>query len=85
MFPIKLLETEWVNPEAVLHVDFIPKNQSASQAAVFNLSFQNTDFYPLQYRGADAEEAFDNWKEAYAREASAPCCNRGSNDQKKNS
>jgi hypothetical protein len=79
MFPIKLLETEYVNPDAVQYVQLIPKGQGASDAAVFRLFYRNTEFLPLEYRGAEAEEAFENWKTAYAREVSTSCCDRGTN------
>ena len=69
MFPIKLTDNEYVNPEAILHDEFSPGSN-----AVFTLIFQNTEFDPLQFRGAVAEEAFANWKAAYAERAQAESC-----------
>ena len=58
MFPINLTETEYVNPEALLHLQFMPKRQTAYNTAVLLPIFQSTAFLLLEYRRADAEEAF---------------------------
>jgi len=70
MFPIKITENEYVNPDAVLFALFTPNGASSSDPAVFVLVFEDPEVLDRVYKGPEAEEAFENWKRAYARQTS---------------
>jgi hypothetical protein len=65
MFPIKLTEHHYINPDAVLYAEFRPGDAEGDDAG-FAVVLRNNDYNPLWFRGPQAEEAFSNWKAAYA-------------------
>jgi hypothetical protein len=65
MIPIRLTENRWVNPSAVAEVEFRPKD-TCGPDALFFLLYISSDLNYIRLKGAEAEEAFDNWTAAVA-------------------
>ena len=66
MIPIKLTDNHYLNPSAVLHVEFTPKGKIGPDAYFYAL-YGTSDDYALRLTGAEAVEAFQNWTAAVAR------------------
>jgi hypothetical protein len=64
MFPIKLNDHLYVNPDAIVLFEFTPNTNS--DKAFLTLIFENTELSHLYLRGDEAVEAFANWKAAHA-------------------
>jgi hypothetical protein len=65
MIPIKLTDNHYLNPSAVLHVEFTPKGKIGPDAHFYAL-YGTSDDFGLRLTGAEAEEAFRNWTDAVA-------------------
>jgi hypothetical protein len=63
MFPIKMTEHLYINPDALLLVELAP-NKEANDAFL-TIIFENSELSHLYLRGAKAEEAFANWQAAH--------------------
>jgi len=70
MIPIRLTDNHYINPSAVLHVEFTPKGKIGPDAHFYALYGTNDDF-GLRLTGAEAEEAFRNWTDAVALQHTA--------------
>lgn len=73
MFPIKLTEYRYVNPEAVLQTHFWPEGDNRCNKPLFIVVFENTDFSPEYVWGDEALEAFENWRLAYVSHNQMVC------------
>jgi|GEM_PF-2761133 len=63
MFPTKLTDHLYVNPDAIVLIDFTP-NENGDDAFI-TVIFENPDLSHLYLRGAKAVEAFGNWQAAH--------------------
>ena len=61
MFPVKLTENRYLNPEAAADIEFTPKGVLCEDA-FFTVLFLNNQLLPIQLKGSEADEAFANWK-----------------------
>lgn len=64
MFPIKLNENRYLNPEAAADIEYTPTGVF-SDHSFFTVLFLNSQLQPLHLKGDVAEEAFANWKTAH--------------------
>jgi hypothetical protein len=63
MFPIKLTEYLYINPDALLLVELAPKTEAND--AFLTVIFENPELSHLYLRGPKALEAFVNWQAAH--------------------
>lgn len=60
MFPIKLTESHYINPEAIDQLSIRPKTDERS--ADLCIVFSDENQVPLEVYGEEAEEAMMNWR-----------------------
>lgn len=61
MFPIRLTEHVYVNPEAIVEIEYIPAGRYCDYP-LFRAIHQNPDLNAVQLKGPEADEAFANWE-----------------------
>jgi len=61
MFPIKLTENRYMNPEAAADIEYTPTGVF-SDHSFFTVLFLNNQLSPIHLKSDEAEEAFANWK-----------------------
>jgi len=64
MFPIKLTEHVYVNPEAIVEIEYIPAGRYC-EYPLFNVIHENPDLHVVTLKGSEADEALANWQNAY--------------------
>jgi hypothetical protein len=77
MFPIKLTEHVYVNPNAVVLVELTPNNDGGE--VFLTVVFENPDLSHLYLRGPEAVEAFANWQTAHQAQERAETQSNGRN------
>jgi hypothetical protein len=64
MFPVRLTENRYVNPDAIADIEYTPKG-SRSDDAFFTVLFLNNQTPLVHLKGDEADEALENWKAAH--------------------
>jgi hypothetical protein len=67
MIPIKLTETDYINPEAVTYVWLRPKEPT--KAAAMLIVYADDNLLPLEFDGEQAEQAIFNWQKFHQKRA----------------
>lgn len=75
MFPMKLTDAHYINPQRVAYISFRPKQ--ATTAAALVVVFTSNELLPLELRGDQAEVAIANWQNFYDNSLSKPSFEKG--------
>jgi hypothetical protein len=66
MFPLKLTENLYLNPEGIADIEYTPKGKLGNDP-FFNVRFLNNQLLAIHLKSDEADEAFLNWRAAYHR------------------